>query len=135
MMTRIYAVLVFIAAICITMAAQSDPTLISANIPRHPPLARQARIEGMVKLTFTLAANAVEPTNVEVVSGHPVLSASAVENVKTWRFQNPYAVERKYETTFDYRLPLSEGSQKVTFESFQKVEIVTYAPAQSEIHY
>ncbi len=135
MTTRICAVLAFVAAISITMAAQSEPTLISANIPKHPPLARQARIEGIVKLTFTLAANAVEPTNVEVVSGHALLKAAAVENVKTWRFQNPYAVERKYETTFEYRLPLAEGSQKVTFESFHKVEIVTYPPSLSEIQY
>jgi outer membrane biosynthesis protein TonB len=135
MTTRICAVLVFGAAISITMAAQSEPTLISANIPKHPPLARQARIEGIVKLTFTLAANAVEPTNVEVVSGPALLKASALENVKTWRFQNPYAIERKYETSFEYRLPLSEGSQKVTFESFHKVEIVTYAPSPSEVQY
>jgi hypothetical protein len=47
--------------------------------------------------------------------------------VKTWRFQNPYAVERKYETTFDYQLSMS-GPQKVTFESFHKVEVVTCLP-------
>jgi TonB family protein len=135
MTTRICAVLVFVAAISITLEAQTEPALISVNIPKHPPLARQARIEGIVKLTFTLAANAEEPTNVEVVSGHPLLKAAAVENVKTWRFQNPYSVERKYETTFEYRLPLSEGSQKVAFESFHKVEIVTYAPSRSEINY
>jgi Gram-negative bacterial TonB protein C-terminal len=129
MTTRMCAVLVFVAAISITMAAQSEPTMISANIPKHPPLACQARIDGFVKLRFTLAANAAEPTNVEVVSGHAMLKGAAVENVNTWRFQNPYTVERKYETTFDYQLP-SSGPQKVTFESFHRVEVATCLPVQ-----
>ena len=129
MTTRMCAVLVFVAAISITMAAQSEPTMISANIPKHPPLACQARIDGFVKLRFTLAANAAEPTNVDVVSGHAMLKGAAVENVNTWRFQNPYTVERKYETTFDYQLP-SSGPQKVTFESFHRVEVATCLPVQ-----
>jgi TonB family protein len=129
MTTGMCAVLVFVAAISITMAAQSEPTMISANIPKHPPLACQARIDGFVKLRFTLAANAADPTNVEVVSGHAMLQGAAVENVNTWRFQNPYSVGRKYETTFEYRLP-SSGPQKVTFESFHRVEVATCLPVQ-----
>jgi outer membrane biosynthesis protein TonB len=129
MTIRIYAVLCFATAFSVVMAAQSEPVLVSANIPKHPPLACQARIEGFVKLSFTLAANAAEPTNVEVVSGHAMLKGAAMENVYTWRFQNPYAIERKYETTFDYRLPPS-GPQKVTFESFHRVEVATCVPLQ-----
>jgi TonB family protein len=113
-------------AVCLSLGAQTDePELISANIPTYPSLARQARIEGTVKMTFTLPANGGEPTNVEVVSGHPVLKGAAVENVKTWHFRNPYAVERKYETTFRYLLA---ESRKVTFESFRNLEIVSPVP-------
>jgi len=82
-----------------------------------------------VQLRFTLAPNAAEPTNVEVVSGHELLKGAAVANVNTWRFQNAYTVERKYETTFDYQLS-SSGPQKVTFESFHRVEIATCVPVQ-----
>ena len=96
MTIRICAILCLAAAISITMAAQSEPVLVSANIPRHPALACQARIGGVVKLTFTLGANGAEPTDVEAVSGPTLLKAAALENVKTWRFQNPYAVKRKY---------------------------------------
>jgi outer membrane biosynthesis protein TonB len=85
MTIRIYAVLCFATAFSVVMAAQSEPVLVSANIPKHPPLACQARIEGFVKLSFTLAANAAEPTNVEVVSGHAMLKGAAMENVYTWR--------------------------------------------------
>jgi TonB family protein len=98
-----------VAALSITLAAQTEPVLLSANIPIYPPLAAQARIEGIVKLTFTLRANG-EPINVQVVSGHVQLKSAAVENVETWRFKTPYA-EGKYETEFDYRFACS-GPQR-----------------------
>ncbi|HEX4489451.1 MAG TPA: carboxypeptidase regulatory-like domain-containing protein [Terriglobales bacterium] len=108
-------------------AMDSDPILISANIPKHPPLACQARIQRSVKVIFTPAANAIEPSDVKAVKGESLLQSAAVENVKTWRFQNPSAVEQKYETTFDYRLP-TVGPPKVTFESFRRVEVLTCLP-------
>jgi hypothetical protein len=79
-----------------------------------------------VKLTFALGANGAEPTDVEAVSGPTLLKAAAQENVKTWRFGTHYA-DGKYETTFDYQLPMS-GPQKVTFESFRRVEVATCLP-------
>jgi hypothetical protein len=86
-----------------------------------------------VKLTFILPANAEGPTKVEVVSGHQMLKDAALDNVKTWKFKNPYAVERKYETTFQYRLSDVEVSTHaagavVTFDSFHRVDIVTTTP-------
>lgn len=119
-----------VTAISIAAVAQTEPSLLSANIPKYPPLACQARIEGVVRLTFALPAKGLQPTKVEVVPGHPMLKDATVENVKTWRFeQNPYAVERNYETTFKYRLSGAEvaGERKVsvTFESFREVEVVT----------
>lgn len=82
MTSRMGTVLCLIVTICVAMAAQTEPVLIAVNIPKYPPLACQARIEGVVKLTFTLPANAGEPTNVEMVSGHPMLKGAAMENVK-----------------------------------------------------
>jgi hypothetical protein len=122
------SVICLIVAMCIGAVAQSsEPELLSTNIPLYPPLARQARVYGIVKVAFTLPASAAEPVNVEAVSGHPLLKPAAVENVKTWRFRNTYAVERKYETTFRYSLSDSE-SRHVTFESFNVVEIVSPTP-------
>ena len=104
MTTRVTTLLWLIAAVSMTMAAQTEPVLTSATMPMYPPLACQGRVEGIVTLTFTLAGHAAEPTNVEVVSGHPLLKQAALENVKTWRLANPYALERKYETKLEYRL-------------------------------
>jgi outer membrane biosynthesis protein TonB len=126
MTIRICTILCFAASISITMAAQSEPVLASASIPKHPPLACQARIGGVVKLTFTLGTDGAEPTDVEAVSGPTLLKGAAVENVKTWRFENHYA-DGRYETTFDYQLPMS-GPKKVTFESFRRVEVATCLP-------
>ena len=133
MTSRITKVLSFVvAAFCITMSAQTEPMLVTISMPKYPPLACQARVAGEVKLTFILPANGTQPTNIEVVSGHPMLKWATIDNVKTWKFENPYAVDRKYETTFRYRLsgvevPLPKGAT-VTFESFHQVDLVTDVP-------
>jgi TonB family protein len=110
------------------MAAQSEPALLAVNMPTYPPLARQARIAGVVKLTFVLAGNAGEPTNVEVISGPPMLKNAAIENVKTWRFNDSYACG-KYQTTFRYGFSGTHPAQPiVTFHSFHQVDVVGDAP-------
>ena len=58
-----------------------------------------------------------------------MLKSAAVENVKTWKFENPYTVERKYETTFMYKLsgvevPLPKRCT-VKFDSYRQVELVS----------
>jgi TonB family protein len=124
------SLLCLVASICITVAAQSDePLLIAVNLPKYPPLARQARVQGVVKLTFTLSANSAEPTNIEVVSGHPMLKAAAMDNLKTWSFENHYAIQRRYETTFSYRLSAVDvpapTRERITFDSFHEVVVLT----------
>ena len=64
-----------------------------------------------MKLTFVLSGNAGEPTNVEVISGNPMLRDASIENVKTWKFRNSSA-EGKYETTLDYRLPFVRSGKR-----------------------
>ena len=131
-MTRhILAIFWLVAAAGATVVAQTEPVLNAINMPKYPALAYQARVEGTVKLTFTLAANVGEPKNVVVVSGPPMLTEAALENLQTWKFENPYAVERKYETTFRYQLGMEvpfPGSPTVTFKSFYQVDIVADVP-------
>src|SRR5579872_1792503 len=114
MTNRICMLFSFVALVSIAMAAQTEPVLISVNIPKYPPLARLAHIQGTVQLTFTLAANAGEPTNIEVESGHPLLKSATIENLKTWRFENRSAIERKYKTTYNYTLFNTEPVPTVT---------------------
>src|SRR5207245_1684589 len=53
--------------------------------PSYPPLAVQAHIAGTVRLAAIIGRDgAIE--NLRVVSGHPLLTTTAVEAVKQWRY-------------------------------------------------
>ena len=66
--------------------AVQKANLIRQVRPVYPPLARQARIQGTVKLTAIIAKNgSIE--KLEVVSGHPLLIPSALQAVKQWRYK------------------------------------------------
>jgi protein TonB len=54
--------------------------------PLYPPLARQARISGTVRLRAIISADgAVEQLN--VLSGHPLLIRAATDAVQQWRYR------------------------------------------------
>lgn len=60
--------------------------LVNRVQPLYPPLARQTRISGTVKLHAIIGKNgAVE--QLQVISGHPLLVQSALDAVKQWRYQ------------------------------------------------
>ena len=129
MVNRILLLICCVVAACTVMAGQTEPALVAVNLPKYPPLARQARIEGAVRISFTLPANSGTPSDVEVISGHPGLNGAALDNVKTWKFENPYAVARKYQTTFRYKLTGFEVPQPkncvVTFDGYRQVDVVS----------
>jgi hypothetical protein len=91
-----------------TSAAQSKealPTVVTAGVPFYPPLARTARIEGVVRLRVSTDGERVSAISVE--SGPPMLIPAAQENVKTWQFKDHSPTT--FEATFRYRmLPESE---------------------------
>jgi protein TonB len=64
--------------------------------PQYPPLARQARIQGTVKLTAVIDKDG-SIQQLEVINGHPLLIPSAMQAVKQWRYKptllNGQAVE------------------------------------------
>jgi protein TonB len=64
--------------------------------PVYPALARQARIQGTVKLTAEIAKDG-SIQKLDVLSGHPLLIPSALQAVKQWRYKptllNGQAVE------------------------------------------
>ncbi len=60
--------------------------LVNRVQPLYPPLARQTRISGTVKLHAIIGkSGSVE--QLQVVSGHPLLVQSALDAVKQWRYQ------------------------------------------------
>jgi len=54
--------------------------------PGYPPLARQARISGEVRLEAVIGVDGTVQ-QLRVVSGHPLLSGAALEAVRQWRYR------------------------------------------------
>ena len=54
--------------------------------PQYPPLARQARIQGTVKLSAIISKDG-SIQKLEVMSGHPLLVPAALAAVKQWRYR------------------------------------------------
>ncbi len=59
--------------------------LIEVERPVYPPLAKQARIQGTVRMNVTINKEG-KVSNIALVSGHPLLAESAVEAVKKWLY-------------------------------------------------
>jgi protein TonB len=87
----------------------SQGLLIHKVQPSYPPLARQARIQGVVVLQALIGKDGTI-TNLHVVSGHPMLTNSALEAVKEGRYK-PYYLNGEpveVETTINVNFTLSE---------------------------
>jgi len=119
-----------------TRAASQDeriatlPRVLQHAAPAYPPLARQTRISGDVRLKITTDGEAVR--DVEVESGHPLLKQAATDNVKTWKFE-PHQ-PGTFEVTFRYKLLSGEDETEflecpgiVTVETPPVKLIVDYA--------
>jgi protein TonB len=83
--------------------------LIRQPKPVYPALAKQARIQGIVKLSAVIAKDGTIQ-QLEVISGHPLLVPAALEAVKQWVYQpttlNSEAVE--VVTQIDVNFTLSQ---------------------------
>lgn len=87
-------------------------TVMSSQQPDYPPLARQARIAGEVKVAVRVSAEGrVESAN--AVEGHPLLRQAAEECVRSWTFSpqriDGKAVASETQTVVHFTLPSSDG--------------------------
>jgi TonB family protein len=72
---------------CITIGGNVQQTkLISQARPAYPPLAKQARIQGVVHLQAVIGKEG-NVVNLAVISGHPLLVPSAIDAVQKWVYQ------------------------------------------------
>ncbi len=60
--------------------------LVNKVQPSYPPLARQTRISGTVRLHAIIAKDG-SIQSLEVISGHPLLQQSALDAVRQWKYQ------------------------------------------------
>ncbi len=71
----------------------------------YPPLAQQARIQGVVRFDVVIGTDGT-PSNIQLRAGHPLLVPAAVEAIKKYRYQptllngNPVEVETAVDVNF-----------------------------------
>ena len=95
--------------------------LISRVNPLYPPIARQARVQGAVVLKALIAKDGTI-TNLELISGHPMLAPAAIDAVKQWRYRpyllngEPVDVETQIQVNFTLSgdSPPAQGSTAVS---------------------
>ncbi len=86
----------------------SEGNLIRKVQPVYPPLARAARIQGEVLLQAMISKDgSIE--NLQVLNGHPMLAAAALDAVRQWRYR-PYILNNdpvEVETQITVKFSLS----------------------------
>ena len=68
------------------LAPAHGPKLISQVAPVYPPLAKQARIQGLVAFKAVIATDGTVKS-LKLVGGHPLLVPAAQAAVKQWRYE------------------------------------------------
>lgn len=66
-------------------------SLIRRVEPVYPPLARSARVQGPVVLEAIISKEGTIK-NLQLISGHPLLSTAAIAAVSQWRYR-PYILD------------------------------------------
>jgi protein TonB len=93
----------------------NEGNLIRKVQPVYPPLARSARIQGVVELQAVISkAGSIE--NLRVLTGHPMLVSAAVEAVRQWRYRpyilNNEPVEVETQITVNFSLSGNGGGRE-----------------------
>ena len=106
----------------------------SLQMPCYPPLARQAQVQGNVRVKVEVGKDGTV-TLAEALEGSAMLQAASVQNARTWKFGSGQGADLstlKTTITFTYKL---EGERswercaaRVTFDSFNRVEIIGHPP-------
>jgi len=84
-----------------------EGNLIQRVQPEYPPLARQARIQGIVILRAIISREG-RIEKLQLVSGHPMLVQAAIDAVRQWRYRpyllNDQPVEVETQITVNFTL-------------------------------
>lgn len=92
------------APIRVSSAVQAA-RIVHRVLPVYPPLARSARISGVVRLQARIATDG-SIAELRAVSGHPLLIAAAIDAVRQWRYRptvlngRPVAVDTQIDVNF-----------------------------------
>lgn len=99
------------------------------EVPQYPAIARQARVQGNVKLGLDVSPTG-EVTSVKVISGHPLLNQTAIDNIKLWRFHCDdcaYGQAFEHEIVFGFRIS-GDSDPELWMQFPRKIIIYTEPP-------
>jgi protein TonB len=83
-------------------------------IPEYPPLARAARISGVVHLIGTIGKDGTIK-NLQLVSGHPMLARAALEAVQQWIYKPTLLNGSPVEVIAPIEVSFTLGQQGATY--------------------
>jgi periplasmic protein TonB len=91
--------------------------LVRQVAPVYPPLARQARIQGVVLLKARIDKDS-NVVQLDLISGHPLLAPAAIDTVKQWKYKpyllngQPCDIETQIQVSFSLASPNApDGAQ------------------------
>lgn len=99
------------------------PAVAGAAVPLCPPLARAAKVQGVVHLKITTDGRRVIATHVE--DGHKLLATAAEENARTWQFatHEPTTFTATYYYKLDANLKGNPNNSTVLLRLPTEIEI------------
>ena len=105
------------------------PKVVQHSEPIYPPLARQTRIQGEVRVKVTTDGESVRTAEAE--AGPPLLRGAAEDNVRTWKFVTH--TPGSFHVTFRYKL--MSGNEVVEFLESPAIVEILIAPQEVIIEY
>ena len=99
----IYGVILLAFCCVLTGNVQSQEArrAIFKRAPAYPDIARKMSLSGTVKIEITVGADG-KVKHANVIGGHPVLVAPALEAVKSWEYE-PTKTESTITVQIDFR--------------------------------
>lgn len=76
--------------------------------PKYAVLAMQARIQGKVELQLNVEPTTGQVQGASVISGHPLLTTSAIDAANQWRFEANSLRSDTLNVTIEYALPCEQ---------------------------
>ena len=99
--TKVLMVLMVAAAMLPTSVAAQDGRKAKKEVkPDYPALAREAHVNGLVRLQVVIAASG-RVKSASVVGGHPLLISSAMQAIREWQYE-PAAEETTQVVIFNF---------------------------------
>jgi len=98
---------------------QAEENLVKKVAPIYPPLAKQVRIQGKVKVQVVISKTGMVES-VNVVSGHPLLVQAAINAVKQWQYKPFLADGQPVAVSTEVEVPFSLGLSDASYQAEQK---------------